>query len=397
VSSAADPAGAIVAVAANVLGAGLVGFRVLFSRAAGAGDTAAAANLRRVMVRAALLVSSAMAAVLIVAGPALLRTVGGSEQVAEAGFGYLVLRAATLPLLASAGVLASVAGAHRRTSIVLVGAAVTAVLNLGLDWALVFGAGPLPELGPTGDGVATFVATAVGLVTTSALLRRQVPLPAASQEPRRGADVADLLRLSWAPIVSALLDYLAALVIMAMLARLGQAAVAPVRVVFEVHSLIFGVVFGFSTGVMITLGRLAGGNDRTAILAARRNSLHVLLLIGTLLGAVLFTAPSFVAGLFLGDETAVAAATPGVRIIALACPVLAAALYWVARLRAAKGLVQEMRANLASVICVQVPVAFLGLLTGRLDLFVWAIGAFWLCRFAVTVALTRSLEARCPA
>lgn len=390
--------GAIVDVAANVLGAGLVGFRILCNRAVGAGDDAEAATLTRVTAWASAVVALAVSAALIAGGHGLLTLTTGSAEAAGQAYGYLVLRAVTLVPLLLTGIITSAAAARRRTSLGLAAATTTAGLNLALDWVLVFGVGPAPRLGVLGDGISTLTATSAGLAVAYVLSRKWLPglratRPATARTSRTAGAIA---RLSWPPALSALLDYVVSLVLVALVARLGTAELAAVRVTLEVHNIVFTLLTGFSVAAMVTLGRLSGNGGLSAVAAARASTLRVLALAGLLLAALVFAASKPLSELFLGDLPSAGPAAAGIRWIALACPIAGLTLFWTARLRVAKGTRHEMAANLTAIVLVQLPLGVLGYAFDQIGFFFTGICGYWLCRCVLTVFFARRVEAPCP-
>ena len=93
----------------------------------------------------------------------------GLRGIAE---GYLIARAPTLVLLVPFTLLAAILNSHKRPKPVMVATITVNVANLLLDFVLIFGPGGLPRLGAVGNGLATTVAWAAGVVILVVCLRR---------------------------------------------------------------------------------------------------------------------------------------------------------------------------------------------------------------------------------
>ena len=134
---------------------------ILVARAHGAGRQAE----KDTVVTTAVLLAVALAVLACVPtnlfAADLMRLTGASEAVTAAGSGYLRLIGLSLVPAVLGAVLSAAMRSTGHARSPMAATAVTVGLNLPLAYGLVFGVGPLPELGVAGAGLATLLTTSV--------------------------------------------------------------------------------------------------------------------------------------------------------------------------------------------------------------------------------------------
>ena len=204
----------------------------------------------------------------------LLRATGASPTVARAGAGYfqlmvLALAPAVLSMLLS-GVLRSTG--HARAPMLATSG--TVVLNAAIGYALVTGAGPLPQLGVAGAGVATMVTNLLKL----AILTAQVYAVhrVVRWEP-------PTLRGGWQPVLRPLLVLALPLGVTELFwtggtflynvvfQKLGDEALAAAQIAATLEGVFIVGSLGLMSATTALVGRSIGQGDAAAALAwARR-------------------------------------------------------------------------------------------------------------------------------
>jgi MATE family multidrug resistance protein len=185
--------------------------------------------------------------------------------------------------------------------------------NLVADWALVYGAGPIPRLGPVGSAWATTAARTLLFVVLLVAARRELA-------PLLGRLDRAVLRLQplWrtvrlgAPIgFQVQLELVAFVAIALLMGGLGTVQMAAHQVAINLASLTFMVPLGVSSATAILVGRAIGAGDDGG---ARRAAAA-----GLLIGAGFMT---LMAALFIGAPTLLAAAYTSVEEVVVLAALL---------------------------------------------------------------------------
>jgi MATE family multidrug resistance protein len=198
---------------------------------------------------------------------AVLRLVGVQAEVAAGATDYITFR---LPAVAGqllfVGARSYLQG-HGRTRAILIAMVAANVVNLLLDLALVFGAGPVPALGIRGASIATTACTWLQFLL---LVPALGPLPASV---RRALDVPSLVRALRVglPVGLHLLAEGGVFGLAGLLAgRLGASSSAAHQVALTWASLTFCVAVGIGSAGSVRVGWGVGARD---LRAARRSGL----------------------------------------------------------------------------------------------------------------------------
>jgi len=247
-------------VLANAVGVGLV---AVVARREGAGEGSASWDAARqgLVVAVALAVPLSLAGVLASPGVSGLGFL--PQPVARAAQELLPWYAGSLVPQSLLAVGAAVFRARAVTGWVLASAGTTAVLNLVGDFALAFGYLGLPELGPVGIAVATAGSSAAGAAVALAALLVQ-GLGRALR--RRGAAVEgafarSLGRLAWPVGLLQVGWNLGALVLYAILGRLGSEAVEATAALtngLRIEAVLYLPAFALNMAAAVLVGQALG-------------------------------------------------------------------------------------------------------------------------------------------
>ncbi|MFT5144017.1 MAG: MATE family multidrug resistance protein [Rhodothermales bacterium] len=119
------------------------------------------------------------------------RAMGAEGAVEAASTSYIRIRLLGAPaMLTLLGIFGTMRGRHDMKSPLWIAVGVN-MLNVGLDWLLIFGAGPIPAFGIEGAAAASSASQWVGALAGVAILNRQVGLGGRI----RGADVRALFKV----------------------------------------------------------------------------------------------------------------------------------------------------------------------------------------------------------
>lgn len=221
------------------------------------------------VARQALYVAAALAALLMVAfrflAPVLRLAHVAPVLVPEAA-AYVVAMAWGLPAMLAYLVLRFCSEGIGHTRPMLYVALAGFLLNIPLDYVLMYGALGLPRLGAVGCGYASalvmWVDLAVMLVYMRAARRRYRPIALFRRLERpRAAPLAALLRLGL-PIAVMLFAEVSLFGAVALLmASFGTVTAAAHQIAVAVSSFTFMVPMGLGTGIAVVVGQAAGAGD----------------------------------------------------------------------------------------------------------------------------------------
>jgi putative MATE family efflux protein len=298
-----DPLGGL-AVASTVLIAAFGVFNFLaygttaaVARRVGAGDERSAAEHGVAGLWLALGLGVALTVVGLVLSSTIVEAMGASADVAPHARTYLRISLIGAPfmLLALAGTGYLRGLQDTRTPLVIAIGANT--LNLVLEIVLVYGI----DLGIAGSAWGTVTAQIVAALAYLAIVARNVRGAGASIRP-------DLSRLRATAVVGGYLTIrtatllLAFTVATAVAARLGDVEVAAHQVAFQLWYFLALCLDAIAIAGQAIVGRYLGASNREGTRATTRRMLELGIMIGAVLGLVLFVATPLLARLFTGDS-----------------------------------------------------------------------------------------------
>ena len=148
-----------------------------------------------------------------------------------------------------------------QTMVVLAVNASSVLVNAGLDWAMIFGRGPFPEMGIAGAAIATNLANVYATVCYSALLYRY-----SIHSPYRfGAEarfdrvlMRDLLRFGGPSGMQMFLDVAGFTAFIMIIGWIGPNELAATNIAFNLNTLAFTPVIGVGIAVSTLVGQRIG-------------------------------------------------------------------------------------------------------------------------------------------
>ncbi|WP_291426399.1 MATE family efflux transporter [Deinococcus sp.] len=236
---------------------------ILVARRAGAGDQGGVNHTLSATLLFSVALTGALTVPVVVGAPALLRLAGGDPAVTQAATPYMqVFMLALVPGILAwvlSGALRSLG--HARTP--LVATIISVIIECLLAYGLVFGVGPLPQLGLVGAAWAIVVSN-----TYKALhLGYQV------YGPRQLARLELPKRAEWRSIVEPLLRLCAPLaftefvwtlggfIYAAVFARVGTEALAASQIVASLEGIFIVGSFGLMSAATVLIGKALGAGD----------------------------------------------------------------------------------------------------------------------------------------
>jgi len=249
----------------NMLSAGAIGGAVAgaVAQRLGAGDRAGAESLTFHALLLALGMAALFAAIFLLGGRAIFAALGGSDMALDQALTYSnwIFAGCAAPWLAN--ILSSViraTGRMQMSAVTLVAGSVTQIVVGGL---LVFGVGPLPELGIAGAAIAVVVGFGLAAVLQIIYLRtgRAGVTLRLTGIPVRLSAFAALLRVGLLAAVSPFSSVATVIVITGFVARFGDEALAGYGIGARLEFLMIPTIFGIGAATITMIGVSFGAGD----------------------------------------------------------------------------------------------------------------------------------------
>jgi Na+-driven multidrug efflux pump len=288
----------------QMLSAGAMGGAIssAVARALGAGQSARAGRLAASALGIALCAAAASAVLVALFGREIFQALGGGGTAVDAAIDYaLVYFAGCLAVWLCHSTLSIVRGSGNMLmpAIVLLLVAASAI---PLSGALALGWGPLPALGMAGLAAGQVAAHLFGAVAALAYVGSgRAGLPVAI----RGigwAHFADILRVGLIASVNAVQTVLTIVIMVALVGRHGEPALAGYGLGARLEFLMIPVVFGIGAAMTAMVGANIGAGDRArALRVGWHGSLAAACIVGSI--GIFFAAfPDLWLRIFLGPE-----------------------------------------------------------------------------------------------
>ena len=203
---------------------------------------------------------------------------GHSENVVAQESAYFNTLCAGSTLLLLSNALGCFFSGRQKTAVVMCVNVISVVINVVLDYALIFGHWGLPEMGITGAALGTVLARGCDIVMFIFLIRRE--------DRRREFP----FRTTWKPDRGLLLKYLrfgvpsglhffvdnsGFLLFLLIVGSLSRDAMATTNLAFSVNSLIFVPLLGFGTAVQTLVGHHIGAGLHSAAARTTWNAIRM--------------------------------------------------------------------------------------------------------------------------
>jgi len=155
-----------------------------------------------------------------------------------------------------------------------------AAINIPLDYCLIFGAGPFPEMGIMGAGIATVAAQGTIVLTLVLLVFSRKNRHRFGTWKQRAFDrdlFARLMRYGVPSGVQFFLEVFGFTFFIQMLGRLGDLELAASNIVLSIEALVFMPMVGFHIGNATLVGQAIGRREPAGGVEATTSALHITL------------------------------------------------------------------------------------------------------------------------
>ncbi len=223
----------------------------------------------------------------------LLSMTGNPPEIVELEAQYFNTLCAGSPVLLLSTALSCFFNGRRRTSVVMCISFAGVFFNFGVDYLLVYGIGPFPELGIRGAAIATVLARCCEVLVYSILIIREARRESLPLMAFRRIDpelLRKFLRYGLPSGLHYFVDNSGFAVFLLIVGNLSSEALAATNLAFSVNGLIFVPLLGFGTAIQTLVGHHMGAGLINAVSRTTWNAvkLGVLWTGGTALMLILF-------------------------------------------------------------------------------------------------------------
>ena len=170
-------------------------------------------------------------------------------------------------------------------------------INIPLDYALIFGAWGMPEMGIRGAAIATVMAWVINVVLFILLIfsrKNDIKFQILSQFNFKWSLFKRLMRFGLPAAFQFTMDIVAFTLFVLLVGRIGTAELAATNIVLSINALTFMPSMGASQGVSVLVGQALGKKSPLLATTYVRSSIQLLLTYTLIVDLVFIFAPHFV-------------------------------------------------------------------------------------------------------
>lgn len=258
------------------------------------------------------------------------------------------------------------------------------LVNVPLDYALIFGHWGMPELGITGAAIATIVGWAVNVILLVSLIFTQKNNLRFGVFSNYGFNKEIFTRLMRYGIPGSLqftLDILAFTFFILLVGRIGKTELAATNIVLSINALAFMPSMGVSQGVSVLVGQALGRKEPLMAINSVTSASHLLIGYILVIDLIFIFAPNLVLEPFLAAQQEPASYIELLRISTSLLHIIAAYLLFDALYMVVSGALRGagdtrfmmLAIGIVSPVCLVLPVYF------GVTYFSMSVEAAWLC------------------
>ena len=353
--AAVSVAAAIYSVLSQIIASSTSGYQILAARRFGGGESEAVANGLLHSLAISLPLGLLGCALLWVSAP-LIGVMTHDASVVSQALLYLKYRSPALVALALVTAIGGTLDTARQTQWGMYASALAIITNGVLDYFLIFGIGPFPQMGVAGAGLASTLAVIFSTIFIVVVLikKRLLPKPKLTFQWH---EMCQQIRLSFPEISSAALDYAGNLIFVTTIGFLGSTALAGGRIAFQILLILFIISSQFGVGIKILMGHSLGSKNSNELLhrfSVGRTTSFVIMII---FGIPLIVYPEAIARIFTPSSDVLHIAAGAIRMVGLCAPLMALTTSCSGALRSHGKTKWLMYSNLSAIWLVQIPIA----------------------------------------
>ena len=287
------------------------------ARALGGGSQARADALATHALWLALGAAALFSTLMLLGGPLLYRSLGGTGEVLDAAIAYSNVAfggIASIWLLNLLGNVVRGTGDMMRPASVLLACV---LVHIAISPVLIFGLGPLPGLGPAGAGWGLITAFGAGSVVLARHLRSGRALVTLRLRPVRlqASLFGEFFRVGVPGMLNVAVTNLTVIVLTALAARLGRDVAIGYAMGARLEYIVIPLAFGFGTAIVAMVGTNWGAGQHERARAVAWTGAFIVAAACGAIGLFFAGFPELWIGLFSPDAAVVSAGTSYLRIV----------------------------------------------------------------------------------
>jgi putative MATE family efflux protein len=317
--------------------------------------------------------------VLLFLSPLLFRVLITSEAVYRESMDYLLFRSPGIFFSLYAFTFRSFYTGIARTRVITYGIAIMALVNILLDYALIFGNFGFPAMGIRGAGIASSIAEAcsVGFYFFYALKR--LPREKLRHFYFQGPDkkvIKEILTLSLPMMFQNLISLGAWFLFFVIIEKTGEHELAISNILRSVYMLLMTPIWGYAASTTTLVSNMSGQDRKEFIPALLKKVILISVSSAIVMVLVAIAAPEDLLKLFTNDINLVKDALPLLPVLALAMLLFSLAIIF---LSSVSGLGDTRMALLIEIACITCYMIYLFLVTFVFDMgLIWIWASEWL-------------------
>lgn len=302
-----------------------VGCSSLIAQHIGAKEPSEATLIARQSTFLAILIGGLFGLGTLLFGRPILQLMGASAEVMDYSLTFFFVVGGTSIFLSVMTIFGSILRATGDTKTPMKISVVVNLLNVGLDFILIFGFGPIPALGILGTAIGTSVSRLLGCLLLFNKIK-QSTVTFTMKEVFSVSNFRPLIQLSIPAALERLVMRVGQVLYFGLIVAIGAKTFAAHSIAGNIESFVYMPAYGLATAASTLVGVSIGAKDypqakRVAYLAAKYG---VIFMSG--LGVILFFGSPYFARLFTNDATAISQIVTALRIDAFNQPGLAISL-----------------------------------------------------------------------
>lgn len=302
-----------------------IGTSSLISRYIGADKSEKAKLIAKQSLLLAIVSGLCLGLVSLLIGPQLLKLMGATEQTFNYSLQFFSIVGGGSVTIATMILLGSILRALGDTKSPMKIGLITNILNIVLDYILIFGLGPIPALGVAGTAIGTLVARLLGTI----LLYRKVQSTVLSFSFRsifQRSNYQELLNLSFPAALERLVMRLGQVLYFGLIVAIGAKTYSAHSIAGSIESFVYMPAYGLATAAATLAGNSIGKKDFVETKRVAFYAVKYGVIVLSILGVGLFFCTPYIAPWFTSDAEAIKQIVIALRIDAFNQPGLAISL-----------------------------------------------------------------------
>ena len=278
-----------------------MGASILIAQYWGKQDTDTINSIAGIVTIIALTLGGTATVVCYLLAPQIMSLYTTSPQVIELGVSYLRIVLVSYPVTSITMLLCSVMRSTEQVKVALVSNSTAIIVNIVLNYLLIFGKLGFPAMGIRGAATATVIARIVELSMVLFYVRfmeTQVRLSLRKMLKIRAVLVRDLFRYSLPTTSSECMWGLGITCHAAIIGNMGEVAYAAYSVANIIESIGLLATMGFANGALVMIGKEIGANREENAYPYAKTLLAMATLLGAAMSGVVLLLARPVVGLF---------------------------------------------------------------------------------------------------